>query len=214
VRELRRKLAVNWRCLPRGQRLYATAVLLLLLPGGVAIVVRDASGSGSRRPPVMRAAAMMNEPTPVVPTPPAPSAAPSVVTRTSAAPPTVPSPVVTPSSAAPSSGTQLETASAPDEAATQACKTYRSDVEPIVRKAVNDDDLAPATALVHAANDPNSPWSQLTSAATLASMRAPELQRHILLLWQDIAQADPSLSLTGLGSDLDAIDVDCGQAPG
>jgi hypothetical protein len=34
------------------------------------------------------------------------------------------------------------------------------------------------------------------------------------MLGQNIEQADPSLSLTGLGSDLDAIDMDCGDAPG
>lgn len=207
MRELSSKLSVAWRCAPGGQKLLAVTVLLVLL-GGVGLAFRGGSGSGQH--PLAQAAATVDEPAPVVPTQPAASVAPTSA-PTTVAPPTVTSP---PPSAAPTTASGLETASAPDAAAARACNTFRTAVEPVIRRAVNDDDLEPAAALVRAGTDPQSPWSQLTSDATLASMRAPSLQQHITGLGQDIQQADPSLSLTGLGSDLDAIDLDCGDAPG
>ena len=206
VRELSRRLSVAWRCAPGGQKLLAVTVVLVLL-GGVALAFRGGSGPGQH--PLAQAAATVDEPAPVVPTLPAASALPTSAPTTVAPPPTVSSP---PPSASPTSG--LETASAPDASAVRACTTFRTAVEPVIRQAVDNDNLGPASALVRAGSDPQSPWSQLTSDATLASMRAPSLQQHITLLGQDIQQADPSLSLTGLGSDLDAIDMDCGDAPG
>jgi hypothetical protein len=208
VRELRRKLSVAWRCAPGGQKLLAATVLLVLL-GGIALAVR--AGSSSDQQPVVRAAATVDEPAPVVPSQPAVSPEPSAAPTTTAPSPSV---SVTTSSAAPTAGTDLETASAPDAAAAAACKTFRSAVEPIIRQAVDNDDLAPAAALVRAGSDPQSPWAQLISKVTVAAMRAPALQQHVTMLGQNIEQADPSLSLTGLGSDLDAIDMDCGDAPG
>jgi hypothetical protein len=199
-------MSVAWRCAPGGKKLLAAIVLLVLL-GGVGLAVHGRSGSG--HPAVTPAA--VTEPAPVAPAQPVASAEPTL------APTTAPPPVTSssaPPTAAPTSSSGLETASAPDSAAARACTTYRTAVEPVIRQAVNDDDLAPATALLRAGSDPQSPWSQLTSAVTLASMRAPQLQQHVNLLGTDIAQADPSLSLTGLGSDLDAIDLDCGDAPG
>ena len=202
-------MSVAWRCAPAGQKLLAAFVLVVLL-GGVGLAVHGGSASGHR--PVTPAAA--TEPAPATATQPVASVVPTQA-PTTVAPTTVPpsSPVTTPS-AVPTTSSGLETASAPDSAAARACTTYRTAVEPVIRLAVNDDDLEPATALVRAGSDPQSPWSQLTSAVTLASMRAPQLQQHVTLLGQDIVQADPSLSLTGLGSDLDAIDLDCGDAPG
>jgi hypothetical protein len=208
VPELRSKLSVAWRCAPGGQKLLAASVLLVLI-GGIFVAVRG--GANSPQEPVVRAAATVDEPAPVVPAQPAVSPTP---TAAPTAPAQSPSVSVAAPSAAPTSGTELETASAPDSAAVQACTTYRTAVEPIIRQAVDNDDLDPAVALVRASSDPQSPWSRLTSAVTVAAVRAPTLQQHVTLLGQDIAQADPSLSLTGLGSDLDAIDMDCGDAPG
>jgi hypothetical protein len=211
VREVRSKLAVAWRCAPGGQKLLAATVLLVLL-GGIVMIARGGSGSSSGH--VAPAAATVDEPSPVVPPSTAPPAQPSPAATTVAPAPSASSPSATVTSALPTAGTELETASAPDSAAAQACTTFRTAVEPIIRQAVDNDDLAPAAALVRAGADPHSPWAQLTSAATLAAMRAPTLQQHVTALGQDISEADPSLSLTGLGSDLDAIDMDCGDAPG
>lgn len=215
MRELRSKLSVAWRCAPGVQKLLAVTVLVVLL-GGVVAAVRG--GSDSTQTPAVRAAATVDEPAFAVPTAPATAPEPSSLPTTTAPASTAPAPSVsgTPASAAPTtptSATDLETASAPDSAAASACATFRTAVEPVIRQAVDKDDLAPASALIRAGRNPQSPWSRLTSAATVAAVRAPALQQHITSLGQDIAQANSSLTLTNLGSDVDAIDMDCGLAP-
>ena len=210
--QLRARLAMSWRVSPAWQKALAVLLPLLLLVAGYAVAGRGSQRGAAATAPL---SASTQPPPAAITPPPAPPTAPAAgpVSAAPTTPPAAPpaAAVTTAPAAVPPSATA--TSPAPLSGSAQlACSVFNSAVEPTVRQAVDNDDLDPALAVVKNTT-PGSAWFRLTEA-TAGATGYPTLQRDVQLLGQDILAADPALSLAGLGSDLDAIDLDCHQPAG